>query len=128
MPYTYYAHVIDVHDADTVVLDVDLGFRIWHNALHARIAGISCRELHMPGGPEAKAFVEGLIPPGTRVIIRSSKLDHDPADDMSFERYVVAVQLPDGRDLGAVLEAAGFAAPWDGRSKPTPYPPWPIHR
>ena len=126
MPYTNYAEILEVHDGDTYIADVDLGYRVWHNSQHFRLAGYSCRELDMPGGREARDYVSGLMPAGTRVILRSIKLDHDPADVMSFERYVVQIQLPDGRDLGALLEQQGWAVPWDGRSRPVPYPPWPI--
>lgn len=124
--YEYNADVAHWIDADTVVVDVDLGFHVWHNAQHLRLAGISCRERSMLGGREAKQFVEQLLSPGTRVRIRSSKLDHDPADTMSFDRYVTVVQLADGRDLADLLVAAGYACRWDGKSKPTPYPDWPI--
>ena len=124
--YQYYADVTAVHDADTYVVDISAGYRIWLKAQHMRLAGFSCRELSMPGGPEARAYAASLLPVGSRVVIASIKLEHDPADVMSFERYVVNVQLPDGRDLGHTLEEAGFAIPWDGRSRPVPYPPWPI--
>lgn len=113
-------------DSDTIVVDCDLGFHVWHNAQHLRVAGISCRELRQPGGREAKAYVEQLLPPGTRVRVRSSKVGHDPADVMSFDRYVAVVTLPDGRDLAEALVQAGYACRWDGKTKPTPYPDWPI--
>jgi len=124
--YTYYAIILKTIDADSYVMDWDLGRRTWARDQHFRLAGFSCRELSMPGGSEAREYVAALLPAGSRVVIRSIKLDHDPADVMSFDRYVVYVQLPDGRDLGATLEEAGFAIPWDGRSRPVPYPPWPI--
>lgn len=124
--YVYNATVTDVHDGDTITVTVDLGWNVSMQRDHVRVAGISARELSMPGGPEARDYVQGLLPLGTRVVVRSVKVDQDPADVMSFDRYVLYVQLADGRDLGAVVIAAGFAVPWDGKSKPTPYPPWPI--
>lgn len=124
--YEYFADVAYISDGDGLVADVDLGFHVWHNAQRFRLAGVSCRELRQPGGREAKAYVEQLLPAGTRVRIRSSKLGHDPAEVMSFDRYVAHVALPDGRDLADVLVAAGYACRWDGRTKPTPYPDWPI--
>lgn len=124
--YDYFADVVDVHDADTITVRADLGFRTWRDAAHLRIAGISARELAMPGGPEARDHLAGLLPTGARVLVRSIKLDHDPADVMSFDRYVVAVQLANGQDLAGLLVSTGWACWWDGRTKPTPYPAWPI--
>jgi endonuclease YncB( thermonuclease family) len=124
--YVYFAEVLDVHDSDTISVSVDLGFRTWHHAAHLRIAGISGRELSMPGGPEARDHLAGLLPIGARVVVRSIKADRDPADVMSFDRYVVAVQLASGQDLATLLVSTGWACWWDGRTKPTPYPAWPI--
>lgn len=124
--FQYAATIAKVHDADTVMVDVDLGFYTWRRSVWARIAGISARELSMPGGPEARDYVSGLLPLGTPVVVQSIKAGQDPAGVMSFDRYVMTVQLPDGRDLGHLLIAEGWATPWDGKSKPTPYPAWPI--
>jgi endonuclease YncB( thermonuclease family) len=123
--YTYTAVVRLVHDGDTVELDVDLGFHTWVTQAWDRIGWISARELSMPGGPEAAEYARSLLPVGLGVYVRSVKIDADPADDMSFDRYVMVVTLPDGRDFGQAMIAAGYAVTWDGKSKPTPYPPWP---
>jgi hypothetical protein len=81
--YVYFAEVLDVHDSDTISVSVDLGFRTWHHAAHLRIAGISGRELSMPGGPEARDHLAGLLPIGARVVVRSIKADRDPAESSS---------------------------------------------
>lgn len=124
--FVYQAIVDRVHDADTIQVDVDLGFYTWRRKVWTRIAGISARELSMPGGPEARDYASGLLPAGTRVVVQSIKVGSDPADVMSFDRYVMSVQLPDGRDLAGVLIAGGWAVAWDGKTKPVPYPAWPI--
>jgi endonuclease YncB( thermonuclease family) len=124
-PYVYWATVLSVHDADTLVMDWDLGRRTWARSQHFRLAGISARELHQDGGPQARDAVAALLPVGMQVLVRSVKVDHDPADDMSFERYVISLILSDGRDLAAHLVDEGWAVRWDGRSRPVPYPPWP---
>lgn len=123
--YVYAATVVSVHDGDTLVVDVDQGFHEWLHDAHLRLAGVSARELSMPGGPEARDNLAALLPAGSRVLIRSAKGERDPADTMSFDRYVITVQLPDGRDLAALLVAEQWAVWWDGRSRPIPYPPWP---
>jgi endonuclease YncB( thermonuclease family) len=125
--YVYSAVVRDVHDGDTISVDADLGFDVWRHTAHVRIAGISARELSMPGGPEARDYLTGLLPIDAAVVtIRSIKAEHDPADAMSFDRYVIVVTLADGRDLASLLISEGWAAPWDGKTRPVPYPAWPI--
>lgn len=124
--YVYHAEVIVVHDGDTITCDVDLGFRTWQHDARFRVAGVSARELSMDGGREARDHLAGILPAGTRVLIRSVRADADPADAMSFDRYVVTVQLPNGSDLAALLVNTGWACYWNGRSKPAPYPAWPI--
>jgi len=124
--YVYRAVVAGVHDGDTITADVDLGWDIWRRATHIRLAGISARELSQPGGEEAAAHLAGVLPAGTELVVQSVKTGHDPATATSFERYVLACTLPDGRDLSQMLIAEGWAVAWDGRSKPTPYPYWPI--
>jgi hypothetical protein len=69
--YTYYAAVTKVHDGDTIQVDVDLGFHVWHRHVWARIAGISARELTMPGGPEAATYLGTLLTPGIEVVVES---------------------------------------------------------
>lgn len=124
--YVYRAEIVEVHDGDTITCDVDLGFHLWHNAARFRIAGISARELSAPGGREAREHLAGILPPGSQVLIRSIRVGHDPADSMSFDRYVVTVQLPNGSDLATLLVNTGWACWWNGRTKPVRYPPWPI--
>jgi micrococcal nuclease len=124
--YIYFANIVRVHDGDTIQVDVDLGFHVWHRKIWARIAGISARELSMVGGQEAADYVEELLPVGTPVVVQSTRIGADPADVMSFDRYVMSVQLPDGRDLAEVLISGGWAVAWNGRTHPVPYPEWPI--
>lgn len=123
--YTYRATVVAVTDGDTLRLTADLGFHTDRRDCPYRIAGISARELHDPGGREAAANLLGLLPPGTQVTIRSYRTGYDPETVMSLGRYVVMLELPDGRNLADVLIVDGWAVAWDGRSKPTPVPPWP---
>src|SRR6476661_4643269 len=124
--YQYNAVVTSVHDGNTLSGDIDLGFATWLRNRPMRLRGISALELSMVGGPETTTEVRAIIAAvGPNIVIRSYKVDHDPDDNKSFERYVVVVTLADGRDLGATLVANGWAVPWNGRTKPTPYPAWP---
>jgi micrococcal nuclease len=57
------ATVVRVIDADTVKLDLDLGFRV-HLLANCRIADINAPELRTPAGERAKAYAETLLEPG----------------------------------------------------------------
>ncbi len=124
--YDYWATVVSVHDGDTLTCDIDLGFSTWRRNQHLRLAGISALELSMPGGIEARDYLRSILPAGTRVMLRSYRAEADPSDVMSFDRYVVRVRLPNGPDLTDRLVLDGYAVLWDGKTKPAPYPAWPI--
>lgn len=134
MLHTYPATVLEVHDGDTIKVAIqlgrsraheqDLGFHIYvenHTlTLHLpiRMLGCNARELHEPGGVEARDNLIALLPAGTRVSLRTV------AADKYGTRYDAAVTLPDGSDLVTGLIAGQWAAAWDG-SGVKPVPPWP---
>ena len=117
--YVYDATVEDVYDADTVRLNVDLGFDHTQRRVSLRLHGCNARELSEPGGMEARNFLRNLLPAGTAVLIRSVK------DDKYGGRYNALLSLPDGRDVVSLLLKAGYVAEWDGTG-PRPVPAWPI--
>lgn len=117
-PYTYSATVIRVIDGDTVVLDVDLGFGIWLRDQSFRLTGCNAIERSRPGGKETKAYVAGLLPAGTAVLLRSIK------DDKYGGRYDARIAFGAIPDLADFLIERGWAAPWDGTGK-APVPAWP---
>lgn len=53
--YEYRAEVVSVYDADTIRLDIDLGFKTWLKNTPVRLLGIDAPEIR---GPEREA---GLI-------------------------------------------------------------------
>ena len=65
--YTYKAHVTRVIDGDTVVLDIDLGFRMWA-VMPIRLWGINAPERGKEGWGEAKAHLEQLLGEGVVVV------------------------------------------------------------
>ncbi len=112
------AQVVRVIDADTVALDVDLGFGVWQRYQSFRLLGCNGRERSDVGGPEATAHLAAILPAGTFVSLASIK------PDKYGGRYDAKITLPDGRDLTQVLVAEGWAAAWDGKGS-KPVPPWP---
>jgi micrococcal nuclease len=78
--YTYKAEVIRVIDGDTVVLNIDLGFKI-HHITPCRLAGINAPEMNAKdekvraAAVASKEFLSGLLLEGMEVTIISKKLD-----------------------------------------------------
>jgi micrococcal nuclease len=78
--YTYKAEVIRVIDGDTVVLNIDLGFKI-HHITPCRLAGINAPEMNSKdekvraAAVASKEYLMGLLPEEMEVVIVSRKLD-----------------------------------------------------
>jgi endonuclease YncB( thermonuclease family) len=99
--WTVPAWVERVIDGDTVVVTLDLGWRVYRVGERLRVAGINAPER----GTEwrlARDYAAQLLPAGTRVLVRSQAKP-------SFERTVGWIELPDGRDFGAAMVLAGHA-------------------
>lgn len=70
--YRYQATVVRVKDGDTAQLLLDLGFHI--SVEHSvRFYNYNAPELRTPEGKLAKAALELVIPPGTKVVFESYK-------------------------------------------------------
>ena len=109
--YTYDATVIDVHDGDTVTLDVDLGFGTWIRGMRIRLFGINAPELPTPEGKAAAAFLQELfIAGGQDVVLESIK---DRADKYGG-RWLGIIRLR-GKSVNDLMVAIGHAKPWDGK-------------
>ena len=78
--YTYKAKVGRVIDGDTVVLEIDLGFNIFH-LMSCRLLGVNAPELNAKDEETkfyaviSKEFLMLLLPVGKIVTIESKKLD-----------------------------------------------------
>jgi endonuclease YncB( thermonuclease family) len=130
----YKATVVNIHDGDTIDVDlvvdrtgkvkgdIDLGFGLHRTPRghelprqSVRLAGCNAPELSTDAGKAALAFLETVLSVGDEVTVLSTGWDkYAPRIDGQ-------VTLPDGRDLTEVMIAAGQAAPWDGEgAKPVP--------
>ena len=119
--YEYAARVDKVVDGDTCNLSIDLGFCIYY-AHSCRLFGINAAEHGTPAGDAAKLFLEGLLPVGTLVIVRTQKNESE-----KYGRILGTIVVPPKktRKKGVVvptpvsindqLVAAGHAIPWDGK-------------
>jgi micrococcal nuclease len=104
--YVYACVVVAWTDGDTVVVDTDLGFRLTFRQ-QVRLYGVNAPELHGPtaaAGQAARAFAEGLAPPGTPALVQSFKSGRE-----KYGRWLAAVTLPDGRSVSDEMVKAGHA-------------------
>ena len=101
--YTYEAVVDRVIDGDTLLVVIEVGFRIKvHDKL--RLRGIDTPELGTPEGDRAKKFVERLLPVGSTIIVKSYKSRVD-----SHGRFVVDVLYREGvEDPQKILKDAVY--------------------
>jgi micrococcal nuclease len=105
-PYQYRAKVVRVVDGDTIVVNVDLGFKTWVEKI-LRLARINAPELPTPAGIAAKEFVDKylLINNSGEIFFTSKKLD-------IYGRSVAEVQLDiaDAPYLSDAVVSSGNAA------------------
>lgn len=52
--FRYAANLVRVIDGDTIVVDIDLGFRTWTKDQRIRLYGIDCPELNTEAGKNAR--------------------------------------------------------------------------
>lgn len=103
--------ILDWHDGDTCHVDLDLGFGFILNSydlsnkpiISCRIYGINAPELSTAEGKTAHTFAINLCPPGTSVAVLSHGWDKYGG------RFDGSITLPDGRDFGDAMVAAGQA-------------------
>lgn len=78
--YTYKAKVGRVIDGDTVVMEIDLGFKIYH-VMSCRLAGVNAPELNSKdeatkaAAVASKEYLMSLLPVGKEITIESTRLD-----------------------------------------------------
>jgi len=118
--YTYSANVLDVHDGDTIHLDVklrtmlargttDLGFSVYVEGrwlrVHEdfRLLGIDCAELGTPSGDAAKTFLDNYL-----------RLESGKYAELTIKTVKQADQEKFGRWLATIWLGAGLRNPaWD---------------
>jgi endonuclease YncB( thermonuclease family) len=112
----YPGRCVIVHDGDTIVFDLDLGFGVelpghsWKGKtqLSCRVSGINAPELSTQAGKDAQAFARKLLAPGDICSVISYGWDKFGG------RFDGQITLPDGRDFAREMIDAGHAKPWSG--------------
>ena len=72
--YVYSCKPIRAVDGDTVEVDVDLGWEIFHR-LHIRMLGVNAPEKHTPNGPTATKYFTDMLAGIKTFIMRSDLYD-----------------------------------------------------
>ena len=99
--YTYKALVEKVVDADTIYLNIDLGFDSWYRE-KVRLRGIDAPEMDTEQGQRAKKFVEARLKEVGFVAVKTYKED-------KYERFLADIfYMKDEDDPQAVLEKGTF--------------------
>ena len=93
-------------DGDTVVVDLDLGWRVYRNGERIRVAGINAPERGTRKGSAATAYANELLPAGTPVLVASQAKP-------TFERTVGSIEVPGRGDFASLMVAAGHATSVD---------------
>ncbi len=100
--YQYGARLVRVIDADTVVLDLDLGFYQWRLGRSYRLARINAPELSTAEGVAARSALGERLATVTSFLVSTAKAD-------SFDRWIVELYA-DGANVSDWLVANGHAA------------------
>lgn len=109
--WTYRAVVVRWIDGDTVVVNIDQGFRDWKHDQALRLTGppIDAPD-NGPGKEAARAFCDATWPPGTELTIRTEQ-DKLGNERQTFDRYLAEAWAGSVSVAGAIL-AAGHAKPY----------------
>lgn len=91
-----YARLVDIHDGDTVRLDVDQGFSV-HSYQWIRLLDVWAPELNEEGGPEARELVrdwfDTYAPGGTvQLITYRQGVALEIRFKQTFTRYVGVIK------------------------------------
>ncbi|MGI8475746.1 MAG: thermonuclease family protein [Thermomicrobiales bacterium] len=116
LPYDdnrYVATVLSHHDGDTSHVQMMLGADVTV-ALTVRWYGINSPELATPEGKDALAYLNGLLPPGTEVLVQSVKSGKE-----KYGRYLAKIWPRNGEGLtyGQQMIDAGHAVAYFGGAR-----------
>jgi len=108
--YTYRAILERWVDADTAVVSIDLGLRVWKRNEHLRLVGINAPDTQ-PAKSAATAIANRLCPPGSEITVWTEK---DKGD--KYGRWLATIRY-EGLELSVNTELvdAGAAVPWSGK-------------
>lgn len=104
-PYAYAATLVRVIDGDTVVLTVDLGFRLTAT-MPFRLLGINTPEMSEPAGKVSRQWVLDWFAAHPVFRVDTAK------DPEKYGRWLAVIRPLSGASLNEALVAAGMAVPY----------------
>lgn len=110
--YTYNAKIVRVIDGDTVVADIDLGFRTWLHGEHLRLYGIDAPERGSDSFAAATDALAQRIEGQTVYICTTKAKRSDSEATGSFGRYLVTI-YSGGKNVNDWLLRSGLAKNYD---------------
>ena len=110
--YNYNAVVIKVVDGDTVDLNVDCGFNIWHK-IRTRLIGINAPERGQTGWHEANEHLRLLLPIDTPCVVQTYKTAGD-----KYGRWLATIFNSDGINVNEDMLNSMNAVPYTHSYKP----------
>jgi len=102
--YEYKAIVKKIYDADTITVDIDLGFYTWIHDQSLRLEGINAPEVtgvEKPQGIISRDMLRSWISLGSEIIIKCSGKD-------KYGRWLVTI-FYQGVNINEKLVSEGFA-------------------
>lgn len=111
--YEYYANIVDVKDGDTIVVNQDMGRRLWIHDEVVRLNRINCPKLGSEVGDQAAAFVDKLI--GQKIKLRTVKYDQTEKYGRYLADVIVYPGTPQEYCLNDYLVQIGLGVYWNGK-------------
>lgn len=105
--YTYAANITKIVDGDTFVCDIDLGFGIFLQRKHVRVAHINCPEMKTQAGKDARAYMCEWLEKQPHVVVKIVQHKTD-----KYGRILAEVMF-DSISVGDHLMQKGLAVPYD---------------
>ena len=110
--YEYKAIVKKIYDADTVTVDIDLGFGTWLKNQQIRLYGINAPEVRgesKVAGFAARDILIKWIPIGSEIIIRTRKDDKEKYGRWLGEIFVPDIATKELASINEQLVGGGYA-------------------
>lgn len=108
--YQYRAQVVSIYDADSIRVNIDLGFGVILSNQPIRLAGIQAPELETEAGELARNYLQALLPTYQPIVVRTQKDRRE-----KYGRYLAVIYRDDGVNINDLLVSRGLAVYWDGK-------------
>jgi endonuclease YncB( thermonuclease family) len=113
--FFYHAHVTDVHDGDTLTVDIDLGFSMTLRKLKVRLAGIDTAEMTSDDPTLKQKAVTARDWLRGQVLNKDIYLESGGLD--KYGRWLGKIHTKEGVCCNEELVKMGLALAYDGGTK-----------